>query len=147
MRDALITPRMLGPFPLVSLAVACFFGAATYFAASRGGPEAAAVAQPQPSSLHGEAPTPREFAHLFTGLTNQMAAQQGDRSRIGNVDCVQGSRGHYMCSYGIFRETRPVECHVMQAMWTPAAVDSFRIEMSGRVGRCGSLREALRSLG
>ena len=145
MRHALATGRMLGPFPLVSLAVACFFGAATYFVAGRGAPEATAVAQP--ASLHGEAPGPREFASLFAGLTNQMAAQQGDGSRVGNVDCVQGSPGHYMCSYGIFRESGPVECHVMQARWTPAAVDSFRVEMSGRVGRCGSLREAIRSLG
>jgi hypothetical protein len=34
----------------------------------------------------------------------------------------------------------------MQAEWTPSGVDSFRVKMSGRVGRCGSLREALRSL-
>lgn len=136
---------MLGPFPLVSLVVACFVAAVTYFVGSRGEPETTAVAQP--TSLHGEAPSPREFAHLFAGLTNQMSAQQGDGSRIGNVDCVQGSRGHYMCSYGIFRESRPVECRVMQARWTPAGVDSFRVEMSGRVGRCRSLREALRSLG
>jgi hypothetical protein len=45
------------------------------------------------------------------------------------------------------RPSRAVECHVMQAEWTPSGVDSFRVKMSGRVGRCGSLREALRSLG
>jgi hypothetical protein len=145
MRHALATRRALGPFPLVSVMVACLFAAATYIVGTRGGHETKAVAQP--ASLHGEAPTPSEFAHLFAGLTNQMAAAQGDGGRIGNVDCVQGSRGHYMCSYGIFRESRPVECHVMQARWTPAAIDSFHVEMSGRVGRCGSLREALRSLG
>lgn len=100
----------------------------------------------QPSSLHSEGTGAREFAHLFAGLINQMSAQQGDGTDR-DVDCVQGSRGHYMCSYGIFRESRPVECHVMQARWTPAGVDSFRVERSGRVGRCGSLREALRSLG
>jgi hypothetical protein len=80
-------------------------------------------------------------------MTNQMAAQPGDGGRIGNVDCVQASKGHYMCSYGVFRPSRPVECHVMQAEWTPHELDSFAIKMSGRVGRCGSLREAISSLG
>jgi hypothetical protein len=76
-----------------------------------------------------------------------MAVQEGDGARIGNVDCVQGtSRGHYMCSYGIFRPSQRVECHVMQAEWTPTEIDSFRVMMSGRVARCGSLREAIRSL-
>jgi hypothetical protein len=51
-----------------------------------------------------------------------------------------------MCSYGIFRPSQPVDCHVIQAEWTPTEVDSFRM-MAARVGRCGSLREALRSLG
>jgi hypothetical protein len=144
MRHVLAGRRMLGPFPVVSLAVACFFAAATYVFASGDGRESPALAQP--SSLHGEAPGPTEFAHLFAGMTNQIAAQEGDGSRVGQVDCVQGSRGHYMCSYGIFRQSRPVECHMMQVRWTPTDIDSFRIEMSGRVGRCGSLREALRSL-
>ena len=54
MQHALATHRILGPFPLVSLAVMCCFAAGTYFIGSRGGPEATAVAQP--SSLHGDAP-------------------------------------------------------------------------------------------
>ena len=46
MQHALATHRILGPFPLVSLAVMCCFAAGTYFIGSRGGPEATAVAQP-----------------------------------------------------------------------------------------------------
>lgn len=149
MRHVLAATRLLGPFPLISLAVVFAFAAGTYVLASRLGSDTHEAAAGVPAvSLHGVAPDAGEFARLFAGMTNQMAAEQGDGARVRNVDCVEGaSKGHYMCSYGIFRPSRPVECHVMQAEWTPTEVDSFRVKMAGRVGRCGSLREAIRSLG
>jgi hypothetical protein len=148
MPQAFATARTLGPFPLISLAVACAVAAGTYALGSRLGSDTHEAAAVVPAlSLHGAAPGAGEFARLFAGMTNQMAAQQDDGARIRNVDCVQASKGHYMCSYGIVRPSQPVECHVVQAEWTPTEVDSFRVKMSGRVGRCGSLREALRSLG
>ena len=51
-----------------------------------------------------------------------------------------------MCSFALLRSTRPEECHLIQAIWTPTAIDSFRITLSGRAARCGSLREAIQSL-
>jgi hypothetical protein len=39
------------------------------------------------------------------------------------------------------------ECHLIQARWTPNATSTFTVTLSGRVARCGSLREALDSMG
>jgi hypothetical protein len=141
----------LGPFPLISIVlVACAVGLATYGLGERinsapedpGLPGAAASAQ----SIHGAAPDAREFARQLAGMTNQFAAQQGDDARLDRVDCVQASRGHYMCSYALLRPSQPAECHLIQAIWTPMQIDSFKITLSGLAARCGSLREALRSL-
>jgi hypothetical protein len=35
---------------------------------------------------------------------------------------------------------------VMQARWTPQAASTITVTLAGRAGRCGTLREALRSL-
>src|SRR3954452_3448949 len=137
----------LGPFPVVSvLLVAVGFGFATY---GLGRHAATSSAQPDPApavraqqSIHGAAPNAHEFARELAGMTNQFAAQQGDNGRLRNVDCVQASRGHYMCSFAVLRPAQPAECHIIQAVWTPAAVDSFKVTLSGLAGRCGSLREA-----
>src|SRR3954447_25983848 len=120
----------LGPFPVVSVVlVAAGFGFATY---GLGRHAAAAPARPdrapavRAQSIHGAAPDAREFARELVGMTNQFAAQQGDNERLGNVDCVQATRGHYMCSFAVLRPAQPAECHIIQAIWTPAAVDSFK---------------------
>jgi hypothetical protein len=140
------TRRLPGPFPAVSIAVACAVAAGTYVFGHRVESEGAALA-PVTESLHGEAPGPAEFARQLAGLANQFAAQEGDNARMAKVECVQGAhRGHYMCSFALLRSTRPEECHLIQAIWTPTAIDSFRITLSGRAGRCGSLREAIQSL-
>jgi hypothetical protein len=140
----------LGPFPMTSVAVvAAAFGFATY---DIGGRLAAAPqtddadAAPATQSIHGAAPNASEFAHELAGMANQFAAQEGDDARLARVDCVQASRGHYMCSFAVHRPSRPMECHVIQAVWTPNAVDSFRVTLSGLAARCRSLRDALRSL-
>jgi hypothetical protein len=97
-------------------------------------------------SLHGPAPGPAEFARQLAGMANQLAMEQGEDERLDRVDCVQASTGHYMCSYAVLRPSRPIECHVIQAIWTPTQVDSFKVTLSGLAGKCGSLREALHSL-
>jgi hypothetical protein len=69
-----------------------------------------------------------------------------DAARITGVDCVQASSGHYMCSYAVIGPNRRRECHLMQATWTPDTASTYTVTLAGRVRRCGSLREALRSL-
>jgi len=145
-RQSLATLRLLGPFPAVSLAVVFAVAAGAYFIGHRADPETAPLAVPVAASLDA-APGPAEFAHELAGLANQFSAQTGDDGRLTQVECVQGAhRGHYMCSFALLRTSRPTECHLIQAIWTPAGVDSFRITLSGRVARCGSLREAVQSL-
>ena len=139
----------LGPIPLVSVVlVACAFGIATYGLGERlsAAPEELSVAPAAAQSIHGAAPAAKEFARQLAAMSNQFAAQQGDDARLDRVDCVQASRGHYMCSFALLRPSRPVECHVIQAIWTPMDVDSFKVTLSGLTARCGSLREAIRSL-
>ena len=46
----------------------------------------------------------------------------------------------------LVRPNRPPECHLIQAVWTPNQGSSFRLMLSGRARRCGSVREAIRSL-
>jgi hypothetical protein len=91
-------------------------------------------------------PTAAEFASDFVGATTAYAQAHGEPARIAHPDCVQASAGHYMCSYVVVRPERPRECHLMQATWTPERASSFTVTTSGRVTRCGTLREALRSL-
>src|SRR5689334_19819754 len=139
MRESLATLRVLGPFPAVSVALACVVAVTTYFVGS-------ASTAPAGESLHGDAPGPAEFARQLAGLANQFATETGAVARMEKVDCVQGEhRGHYMCSFAILRPPAPAECHLIQAIWTPMQVDSFKVTLSGRAGRCGSVREAIQS--
>jgi len=92
------------------------------------------------------APSAAEFAVMLVGTTNQFAAAIGDPARIANPDCVQGSAGRYMCSFVRKHPGGARECHIMQAKWTPDTTSSFTVTLAGRVGRCGSLRQALLSL-
>lgn len=127
---------------LVLAVVAAAVGTATYAIFSSTAahhPSAAEAAAFQP-------PAPAEFAREFLGLNNAYARAHGDPARLANADCVQASPGHYMCSYAVRRPNRASECHIMQAMWTPRALSSFTVTLSGRAERCGSLREALQSL-
>jgi hypothetical protein len=73
------------------------------------------------------------------------AAARGRRP-ARNAHCVEASRGHYMCSYLVSRPRRASECHLVQAEWARDRWSSFTVVMSGRVRRCGSLREAIHSL-
>jgi hypothetical protein len=143
---------MRSPLPLSAcllVVVAGAAAAATYAGASRIGahahvrdltPAAAAESRAMP------APSADEFARLFVGTANRYAVVNGHRVRLVNPDCVQASPGHYMCSYATQRPGGPRRCHVMQAQWTPGGASSFKVTLAGRSLRCGSLREALRSL-
>ena len=98
------------------------------------------------AALAHTTPTATEFAHNFVGATNAFAVAHGDETRIGSANCVEAKRGHYMCSYAAKRPGIAPECHVMQARWTPNALSTITVTLAGRAGRCGTLRDALRSL-
>ena len=91
-------------------------------------------------------PAAAEFARVVADATTSYATQNGDNSRVANVDCVQASRGHYMCSYVLIRPSLPRECHLLQATWSPGDGSLYAVTLAGRVPACRTLREALRSL-
>jgi hypothetical protein len=91
-------------------------------------------------------PSAAGFAQTFVGLTNAYAQANGQATRVSSPHCVEGSRGHYLCAYVVSRPDGRHECHLMQAEWTPGALSSFHVTLSGRAGRCGTVREAVRSL-
>ena len=132
---------------VVLAVVATGAGATTYALAStvladRAGATGSASAV---DGLEGP-PIAAEFAWQFVGVANAYARAHGDRVRLVHPDCVQASPGHYMCSYVVRRPGRTDECRIMQAVWTPDSLSSFKVMLSGQVDRCGSLREALLSL-
>ncbi|NUT55253.1 MAG: hypothetical protein HOQ03_04635, partial [Thermoleophilia bacterium] len=127
-------------FPLLAL-VAATSAAAVYLLAPAAPVEPARAVAPARTT-----PTAREFAHSFVGTTNAFAQADGDATRIRNAQCVEANRGHYMCSYAAKRPGIAPECYVMQARWTPRADSTITVTLAGRAGRCGTLREALRSL-
>jgi hypothetical protein len=102
--------------------------------------------EPQASAIAVPPPTAAEFAHTVVDTTAVYAKRNGDKARVTNVDCVQASRGHYMCTYVLIRPSLPRECHLLQATWSPGDGSLYAVTLSGRVPTCGTLREALRSL-
>ncbi|MFL5939263.1 MAG: hypothetical protein ACJ75Q_03060 [Gaiellaceae bacterium] len=109
---------------------------------------ALALAAPAQAERRVEAPPPAgEFARVFVGLTSAYAQMlDAQQPRIGHAHCVQAVPGHYMCSYALARPGRPLECHIMQALWTPRQASTITVTLAGRSSRCGSLREAIASL-
>jgi hypothetical protein len=91
-------------------------------------------------------PTAAEFGHDFVSTANAYAAAHASKARLTNPDCVEASTGHYMCSYAIRKPGRPVDCHLMQARWTPEGPSTITVTLAGRASRCESLRAALDSL-
>jgi len=125
------------------LAVVALSSLATFFSMTHGTRTAfvsvAAAATAPPSAT--------DFAETFTGTANAYATAHGEHLRIVNPDCVAAAPGRYMCSYTVARAGKPPECHIMQARWTPGQLSSYEVTLSGRAARCGTLREAIRSLG
>ena len=101
---------------------------------------------PTPEQEFGPAPTAAGFAEVLVSTSNAFAQDQGAAARLTHAHCVQASRGHYMCAYLVERPGRPSECHLIQAHWAEEPGSSFTVVLSGRARRCGSVREAVRSL-
>jgi hypothetical protein len=121
---------------------ACTAAAATYVLVPvDGSDETVAAAAPYPGT-----PTAQEFADYFVGTANAFAGAHGDTTRFGNADCVQATRGHYMCSYTAKQPGVAPECHVMQGRWTPKAASTITVTLSSRTARCRTLADALQSL-
>jgi hypothetical protein len=120
--------------------VACLVGGGVYalVALTRAAPSSAAVSA---------TPTATEFARDFVGTANAYAAAHASKSRLVHPDCVEASAGHYMCSYAIMKPGAPIDCHLMQASWTPEGPSTITVTLAGRAARCESLRAALDSLG
>ena len=161
------TPGRLHLGHVVLSMVACGVAAATYVIAGRvaaqpnaRGAPSAVVGKPltpampahEASLVAGTAgslpapPSAAEFTADFIALVNRYAKAHGDPVRVAHADCVQPSAGHYMCSYATTRPGNARSCHVMQALWSPRKTSTFTVTLAGRSERCGSLREALRSL-
>ena len=133
---------------VVLAAVACVILAGTY-AIGTSGAARSSVGRPvadvarRPAAASSSA---AEFARDLVGLTKAYATEHGDPTRLADVDCVRASAGHYMCSYAAVRPDGARECHLMQARWTPQLASSFTVTLAGRTRKCGTLREAIRSL-
>jgi hypothetical protein len=132
------------PRPLQVLAMAVAVLAAAGGTAQRS--PAAALPVANVTQQRTRLPSAAEFARFFVGATNKFAMDHGAPVRIGLADCVQASRGHYMCSYESTRPGAPPQCHLMQARWTPRADSTITVTLAGRTARCGSLREAIDSI-
>ena len=128
--------------PAAFVLVAALFGCATYFGGSalRAKPHRAGPAYVLVSST---TPTAAEFGRALMGTANQF----GSDAKIARTHCVQAKPGRYMCSYAVVRKGRTAECHLMQGRWTPDAASTITVTLAGRTARCGSLRDAIQSLG
>jgi hypothetical protein len=91
-------------------------------------------------------PSAAEFGRDFVGTANAYAKAHGRAARVKNADCVSPRPGRYMCSYGIVRPGKAVECHLIQASWVAEGPSTISITLSGRTQRCENLHAALQSL-
>jgi hypothetical protein len=89
-------------------------------------------------------PSAAEFASDLVGVTNKAAPGNGG-AHLSNVNCVQAAPGRYMCSYSVEKHGAST-CHLMQGRWTPDLPSAITITLAGRTGRCGTLKEAIRTL-
>jgi hypothetical protein len=115
------------------------------FLARGGGGHAAASAKTPWRSLSPAHPSASKFAAEFVGVTNQYAKEHGDAAHVGHAHCVQAAPGRYMCADVVATDGRP-SCRLMQARWTSDRASTITVTLSGRAARCGTLREAVRSL-
>jgi hypothetical protein len=90
-------------------------------------------------------PTATEFAVILSTATNQFGEANGESRRIRGVDCVKGAPADYMCS---FEEVGPTgrRCRLAHLRHTPKLESTVTVLTAGRVGRCGTVREAFHSL-
>lgn len=123
---------------VAATAAAMYFGV-TGFASTQ--PTQAAVVQ-----AHSATPAAAEFATDLAGTANQYSAQHAAGDRLARTHCVEPAAGRYMCSFAVVHQDGSNECHLIQARWTPNTESTITVTLSGRVSRCGSLREALQHL-
>jgi len=107
---------------------------------------AALFAVPTVHAAHTKPPSAAEFGKIFTATANAYASAHHDGRRVSRPHCVQAAPGRYMCAYLAFTPANGPQCHLMQARWTPTAASTITVTLSGRTQRCGSVREAIRSL-
>ena len=101
-----------------------------------------------PAALAGGSrpPSASNFAAMLVLTTEAHAKAYRGSWRMERADCVQPTRGHYMCSYNLRVPGRPGACHLIQARWTPGRASVFTVTLAGRTPRCQSLSDALHSL-
>jgi hypothetical protein len=127
--------------------VAAVVALATYFASQRGDAKTPPSRTHAAPTLRADAPpSAAEFALVLVSVSNAFAKTHGNAERLAHADCVPGSPAHYMCSYVVNRPGRKSECHLIQAHWGEDPNSSFTVDLNGRVKRCGTVREAIRSL-
>jgi hypothetical protein len=121
---------------------ACVLGAALIVAA------AVLLSGFTASALAGEIapPSASSFAAMLVLTVTDDAKAHGTSLRIERTDCVEPTRGRYMCSYDLRVPGSPGACHLIQARWTPERASVFTVTLAGRTSRCQSLQDALRSL-
>jgi hypothetical protein len=107
----------------------------------RGAAEAKAARASAPAT-----PSAADFTAEFIGVTNQYAKEHGVAARASGAHCVEAASGRYMCSY-IVTTNGASTCHLMQARWTPNQTSTITVTLAGRTARCGTLREAIQTLG
>lgn len=101
-----------------------------------------------PGALAGEIapPSASNFGAMLVMTTTDNAKAHGKSLKMERVDCVEPTRGRYMCSYNLRVPGRPSACHIIQARWTPGRASIFTVTLAGRTARCQSLSDALHSL-
>jgi hypothetical protein len=107
---------------------------------------AALFTVPTLHAAHAKPPSAAEFGKIFAATANAYASAHHDGRRVRNPHCVQAAPGRYMCAYLAVTRANGAHCHLMQARWTPALASTITVTLSGRTRRCGSVREAIRSL-
>jgi len=109
---------------------------------------AALVSGFAPAALAAEIapPSASNFGAMLVMTTTDNAKAHGTSLKIERVDCVEPTRGRYMCSYSVRAPGRPSACHLIQASWTPGRASIFTVTLAGRTARCQSLSDALHSL-
>jgi hypothetical protein len=118
---------------LAAIAAAlCLAGVAAYFGATAFG--AHAKTHRIVRRHHTTMPTADAFGEALANTAS-----------ITNTHCVEAEPGAYMCAYTLVRAGR-TECHLMQGRWTPHAASTITVTLAGRARRCGTVREAIRSL-
>ena len=121
----------------VIAAAVCFGAVVAYFGSTAFSAHTEAhrvVRQQQPNRQITATPTAAAFGEALAHTAS-----------ITHTHCVQAAPGAYMCAYMLVRAGRQ-ECHLMQGRWTPHATSTITVTLAGRSRRCGTVRDAIRSL-